>query len=801
MKTIQNEEKMPTWVVATQAFWLGLVFYAAWILLRPHFFSNEIRFWPHGFLTIILVAFPCWLLNSEKIFKSDKARMQGVACLTSLLLVVCAFPGVSNENFAWLLLPSLTLAGGALLASDLVMIGKSAQRIRASNVFVYVSCAALVGQALERAWQEHAALWILIALNVLSIGSFFVPTQQNSDPRTETPPLGVKNSLVALIGPFFFAAWLATSLKCYLYEIPFDMTGGEDYLPLVFMLAALSGGGLAYRGLGRFGAYRHLCQAALLTLLLCIALSLPHPFWSWLAAGCIIFFLIGNMGVALLCLMTIDPTRRGRFPRYVGLCFALMTGSLLGLLIHVHGVTYGALWLLGLLLFVALISLQHRIGKRKEPSHEAYNNWTLPGMTVKNEGRHNLFSRFMRRCARIIAEIFFGRIRIEGAENLRLDSGAILVANHPNTFLDPLILTALSPGRLHYWAKSTLWKLPVIGSILDRMGAIPVFRKQDIAKDQSGGDNQLSIALAARKVMRGGWLLIFPEGGSHTGLSLKPLKTGTARVAFRALVESDWQEDVAIIPVALDYFEPSVFRSDLTIRIAAPVSVKDHRETFEQDPRAAVIAVTDEVSHSLKECLPHLEDPELETLVHQVGDLYGDQLCRIMGEDDATRARKVISKAVNHYQKMDPDTLLLFNQRMRTYHHEKSRLSTPEKSPADPLQRSISDFYPTIFIRYIRHDHQLASLSNGCQGSGIFQSLARLVGHRKTGLGCCDFRTLLFLVRLCGLSPLRGSGCFSHYHQLHRVSFYRAGGARSLRLQSSSTQTRLASLLDPGYQR
>lgn len=679
----KSETLTPSWAVGVQAFWLGLVSYSAWILLRPHFFANNFQPWPHGLLTIALVILPCWFLKTGRIIKNDDHRLKWVSCLTTLLLIACALPGPYSQ-IAWVLLPALTLAGGSLLASDLVMIGKQQQRVRASNLFVYAGAAALVGLTLEALIPTTKALWTLIVMALALAPAFFVmPSRpfQSTQPELITSKIDM---FLSLVGPLFFAAWLATTLKGYLYEIPSDMTGGENFLPLAFILATLIGGGFAYRGLGRFGAYRHLCQTALLTMLISVALSLPYPFWSWLIAGCFIFYLLGHMGVALLCLMTADPTRSGRFPGYVGFCFTLLVGSLLGLLIEIHGVTYRSLWIQALLLFTALMALQHRIGKLGEPSADALSNWALPKITVDGDGRHHLISRFMRRCARIIAEIFFSRIRIVGAENLRLNTGAILVANHPNTFLDPLILTALSPGRLHYWAKSTLWNLPMLGSILDRMGAIPVFRKKDVAAGQTSGDNQLSIALAARKIMRGGWLLIFPEGGSHTGLSLKPLKTGTARVAFRALQESKWEQDVAILPVALDYLEPSVFRSDLTIRIGEPVFIKPHRAAFEENPRAAVLAITDQVSHALKEALPHLEDPELETLVHQVGDLYGEQISRIMGEDDATNARKVISQAVNHYQKMDPDTLLLFNQRMRTYHQEKSRLSTPENH--DPIK-------------------------------------------------------------------------------------------------------------------
>jgi len=298
--------------------------------------------------------------------------------------------------------------------------------------------------------------------------------------------------------------------------------------------------------------------------------------------------------------------------------------------------------------------------------------------------RHTLLSKPLQLLARSLAEIFFGKLRIHGRENLRGDLPSILVANHPNTFLDPLLITALAPGRIHYWAKSTLWKLPILGSILDGMGAIPIHRRQDTG----GGrvNNKGALDAAANKILKGAHILIFPEGVSEPGLSLKPVKTGAARLGFQAMEACEWEGDLRLVPIGLDYAEPTLFRTHVTIRIGEPIILSEWRNAYNSKPREAVTEVTELLSFRLKNLLPHLDNPQLETLVHQVQDLYGERILQILDEKDENAARKAISNAVNHYQRLDPDTLFLFNQRMEIYRQEKARLSTPENHAPIPLK-------------------------------------------------------------------------------------------------------------------
>ena len=281
---------------------------------------------------------------------------------------------------------------------------------------------------------------------------------------------------------------------------------------------------------------------------------------------------------------------------------------------------------------------------------------------------------------RTICEIFFSKIRVRGLENIQGIKGALLVANHPNTFFDPLLVSAIMPFSLKFLAKSTLWNIPILGSMLDHLGLIPVQRACDVSF-QGRSENMQSLNKSASLLVRGQFILIFPEGVSEAGLTLKPVKTGAARILFSALEMTQWGKDIPIIPVGIDYEKPSAFRSSITIRIGTPISLVQHKESYLATPKSLVKETTRQIAQNLANLVPHLDSEEKESLVHNISKLYGSQLCQVMKTSDTTEARLAIAKAVNHYCEADPSSVLKFEERLETYIQTRRHLDFDENTP------------------------------------------------------------------------------------------------------------------------
>jgi 1-acyl-sn-glycerol-3-phosphate acyltransferase len=128
------------------------------------------------------------------------------------------------------------------------------------------------------------------------------------------------------------------------------------------------------------------------------------------------------------------------------------------------------------------------------------------------------------------------RVKASGLEKIAPDGSYIFVANHLS-YMDTPVVLANIPVQFRFLAKSGLFRIPLLGTHLNRAGHIPVPR--DDARAAVKTMNTAAQVMRERGIS----LLIFPEGGrSHTG-ELASFKEGAAYIAIRAGVQ--------LVPIAL----------------------------------------------------------------------------------------------------------------------------------------------------------------------------------------------------------------------------------------------------------
>ena len=140
--------------------------------------------------------------------------------------------------------------------------------------------------------------------------------------------------------------------------------------------------------------------------------------------------------------------------------------------------------------------------------------------------------RFVRVLIFAVAKVF-GRIEIIGRENLP-ESGIFVLAPVHRSNIDFALASLVTPRRMRYMGKDSIWKIKFLNPLWDALGAFPVHR---------GAADREALRTSIAVLESGQALVMFPEGTRQTGPVVQALFDGTAYVAAKT--------QVPIVPVGI----------------------------------------------------------------------------------------------------------------------------------------------------------------------------------------------------------------------------------------------------------
>ena len=193
----------------------------------------------------------------------------------------------------------------------------------------------------------------------------------------------------------------------------------------------------------------------------------------------------------------------------------------------------------------------------------------------------------------------------------------LLVANHPNSLLDPAMVALAARRRVRFLAKAPLFTDPLVGFLVRGAGSIPVYRKADDPSQVSRNEEMFRAVHDA--LAEGAAVGIFPEGLSHSEPSLAPIKTGAARIALGTLAAHGVR--VPIIPVGTVFRDKNMFRSEALVTVGQPVAWDDLSPGGGEDGRT-VHELTQRIERALRDVTVNLEQWEDAALVEVAEAIY-----------------------------------------------------------------------------------------------------------------------------------------------------------------------------------
>jgi glycerol-3-phosphate O-acyltransferase / dihydroxyacetone phosphate acyltransferase len=206
----------------------------------------------------------------------------------------------------------------------------------------------------------------------------------------------------------------------------------------------------------------------------------------------------------------------------------------------------------------------------------------------------------MKRLARIALRWYYRDVEIVGAHRVPAETPLLIVANHPNAMVDPMLVATAVSRRVTFTGKATLFDNPFLRVFLGALGMVPLRRASDErVRRQAGGApdprrNEDAFRAVISALANKQAVLIFPEGKSHDEPSIAPLKTGTARMALQARAAGVGA--LAILPIGFVFENKSQPRTRILVEVGEPIAVDDWPTTAAD----AVDRLTDEIDRRLR---------------------------------------------------------------------------------------------------------------------------------------------------------------------------------------------------------
>jgi len=144
-----------------------------------------------------------------------------------------------------------------------------------------------------------------------------------------------------------------------------------------------------------------------------------------------------------------------------------------------------------------------------------------------------------------------------------------------------------------------------------------------------------------------------------------------ARIALGAEAKHNFELDLTIVPIGLNYSNPHNFKSDVFVNIGEPIQVSEYKDIYLKNPKEAVLQLTERVKIELEKRIVIIEDERFEKLIQQIEILYRSKLreeskLQVKAAQDFYLSQDIV-KAVEYYAKNNPELLKEFEQKITYY--------------------------------------------------------------------------------------------------------------------------------------
>ncbi len=178
--------------------------------------------------------------------------------------------------------------------------------------------------------------------------------------------------------------------------------------------------------------------------------------------------------------------------------------------------------------------------------------------------------KLLKILSRLALPIWCRRLTTNKPEILKEKGPLLLASNHPNSFLDSVLLDTVFQQPVWSLARGDVFKKPFYIKLLTALKILPVYRTSEGVENLS--ENYKTFEECITIFRKGGIITIYSEGKCINEWHLRPLKKGTARLAVKA-----WDENIPlkIVPVGINYSSFSRFGKNIFLNFGEIITATD----------------------------------------------------------------------------------------------------------------------------------------------------------------------------------------------------------------------------------
>jgi 1-acyl-sn-glycerol-3-phosphate acyltransferase len=267
-------------------------------------------------------------------------------------------------------------------------------------------------------------------------------------------------------------------------------------------------------------------------------------------------------------------------------------------------------------------------------------------------------------------KLYYRRFTVVGYEKIPLNVPVIFAANHQNALMDALAVDFAARRSVAFLARADIFKKPFIAKLLNMLKILPIYRIRDgieaLGNNQEVFDNTVAVLKSNIPIC------ILPEGNHEGKKRLRPLKKGIFRIAFQAEEGNQYNLNLHIVPVGLDFSDYFNAGTDLTVVFGTPIKIADYASQYRENENRTITGLSTLLSESMRSLMIHIPEEHYE-LIYQISEMYEPNVwntCNIKRHpyNKLTIKQYIIQKATEAF-KHNPEKATELNNALSKYNY------------------------------------------------------------------------------------------------------------------------------------